>query len=127
MSKSLESTSGPGPRGRGENLAMRHAAALVARWLVLAVLVTVASACGTRAAGHGRPVPQPSPSLPAFAATMNPDGTVPWSSAPAPGFGLGGPSTSFSIAVDAREVPPAAIHASTNGRREASLKVICAT
>jgi hypothetical protein len=62
---------------------MRHPAALVARWLVLAVLVTVASACGTRAAGHGGPASQPSPSLPTFAATMNPDGTVPWSSAPA--------------------------------------------
>jgi len=50
------------------------------------IILTVAaliSGCGTQTASTGAAAASPSPSVPAFPKTLNPDGTVPWVSAPA--------------------------------------------
>jgi Protein of unknown function (DUF4232) len=59
----------------------------VRRFAVLAVVMMIGG-CGVQAASSGHPAPAPasalpSPSVPAFPATLNPDGTVPWVSAAA--------------------------------------------
>jgi Protein of unknown function (DUF4232) len=56
---------------------------LVRRSAVLAVTLVIGG-CGAQVVGSGRPAPAPaSRSVPAFPATLNPDGTVPWVSTPA--------------------------------------------
>lgn len=54
------------------------------RWSAVLAVAVVIGGCGAQVAGSGRLAPAPaSVSVPAFPATLNPDGTVPWVSAPA--------------------------------------------
>jgi hypothetical protein len=66
---------------------MRRAAAdRVTRWAVVVVLALATAACGAQVGSRtaaATTTPRPGPSLPSFPPTMNRDGTVPWSSAPA--------------------------------------------
>jgi hypothetical protein len=65
--------------------AVIHKAGGCVRWLAVVAVAVVIGGCGSQAAqvaGAGQPATA-TPSLPAFPATLNPDGTVPWVNAPA--------------------------------------------